>query len=85
MPLIFLDQYIGSTAPNSKMKDIWLHPMSHLIGSRVLESISGTSVQHMNKRGKTFTSECFGKVCFIQHCGNALIKHPIVGISSRYR
>src|SRR5437588_7263858 len=82
MPLIFLDQYIGSTALNLKMRDIWLHPMPHFIGSGVLESISGASVQHMNKGGKTFTPECFGKACFIQHCSNVLTKHSISPLSN---
>src|SRR5437660_328520 len=82
MPLIFLDQYIGSTAPNSKMRDIWLHSMPHLIGGGVLESISGASVQYMDKEGKTFTPECFGKTCFIQHCSNALTKHSISSLSN---
>src|SRR5437660_1649164 len=82
MPLVLLDQYIGSTAPNLKVGDIWFHPMPHLIRSGVLESISGASVQHMDKGGKTFTPECFGKTCFIQHCSNVLTKHSISPLSN---
>src|SRR5947209_20556566 len=36
----------------------------------------------MDKGGKTFTPECFGKACFIQHCSNALTKHSISPLSN---
>ena len=66
--LVPLHMHIGSAAPDSKMRDVWLPAIPQLIGRRIRACRGVGAVQDMHIGEKGFPPELLGQLGLCKEC-----------------